>query len=1074
MAAPTSSDSGAMEVDWRQQEADDEAELQRALDAVMGSGAIGQGGGINIGISEDVNDRGEKADDAEDFEDISDDDLPEEEEATVPSGGDLPGLTDDTGTSHDNDLDDLFGEGPDSPTFEDAEMRDGLEPSSLSAPVANEEADALSHEESIARLREFNFPSSNEAANQDLSIPAPAENQAEFVKVLFPAFEEGAILNWNDLLPPKKAHYIPKVPLKEPKPVHPTKVSLEIAPDQEKSFRTAGPAKSDKRKRAQEAEAKGLVAIIEESSDEGENKEDFEWEAPSRTEKIGRFTWTDLEIICEDWDSKINPKIPKATVQAVVEDPDDEWAREIFGSSAKRRKVQTDDDEGIKFINQPRYAVPSFDDFERAAAIAAKKVVVDLNDPYILWDEQHVKPTAKRARVVGDFKRGGASSIAKTFHSRFNISNDEAYDALKENHQSKVRATLGNLTVEHSLPATRLLHPYYKVKLETPAARSYHRPGFKSKIVGAPVTFSKPGHRKRKDVKGWAVKDIFARSQDLSLSDFYSTATLLEYSEEHPTVLSNFGMGNRIINYYRRKNADDSHRPSNKDFIGDSSILLPEDRSPFANFGSVDPGETVPTLHNAMYRAPIFKHEVKNTDFLVVRTTTGVSGSDWYIRNIDNLFVVGQQFPSVEIPGPHSRKVTNAAKNRMKMIAYRKIRHDPRQVLKIGELTAHIADSTDMQNRQKLKEFIQYEKENKVWKMKAGEQVPDESVVRTMVKPEEVCVIDAMQVGLQHLTDSGYAAKDEDDEDEDGGEGENLEQNLAPWKTSKAFLEASADKAMLQLHGNGDPSGCGLAFSFIKTSMKGGYIGAIQGPSATSADAIARERKANGGHTYNVRKQQAAYNDAIREIWEKQKSNLSDPTEHVENELEQADEDDRFAVNPTPHSMATPAVFDDSASQISRFSNGSRSQGRVMRITRKIKNKFGQVEDVVEIVKDVRVWKEYQKRRNALAAEKLNVYDAKPTGDADLDRHIAVQAKKELARLERNKERRHAREKQRGLNPDSSERDMTAASPSATPAPSIEKPTGTTRKCANCGQMGHIKTNKKYCDDCRSYTPRKK
>lgn len=454
----------------------------------------------------------------------------------------------------------------------------------------------------------------------------------------------------------------------------------------------------------------------------------------------------------------------------------------------------------------------------------------------------------------------------------------------------------------------------------------------------------------------------------------------------------------------------------------------------------------------------------KKTDFLVIRTTTGIGGSNWNVRNIDNLFVVGQQFPSVEIPGPHSRKVTNAAKNRMKMISFRKIRHSPHQAMRIGEITAHIAESSDMQNRQKLKEFIVYTKEDKYWRMRPGEQVPDEATIRSMVKPEEVCVIDAMQVGLQHLTDSGYAANDDDeDDDEDGGDGNNLEQSLAPWKTSKAFLEASADKAMLQLHGAGDPSGCGLAFSFIKTSMKGGYIGAIQGPLATSADAIARERKANGGHTYNVRKQQAAYNDAIRDIWEKQKVNLSDPTEHVENELETIDEDDRFAVGAAHHAMATPAGFDDSASQISRFSSGSRSQGRVMKITRRVKTKFGQIEEVSEIVKDVRVWREYQKRRHALVAEAMNVYEAKPTGDAEWDRQQALQARKELARLERNKERRHAREKQKGIykeevNPND------AASPSSTPVPSTEsKPTGTTRKCANCGQAGHIKTNKKLC-----------
>jgi hypothetical protein len=67
-------------------------------------------------------------------------------------------------------------------------------------------------------------------------------------------------------------------------------------------------------------------------------------------------------------------------------------------------------------------------------------------------------------------------------------------------------------------------------------------------------------------------------------------------------------------------------------------------------------------------------------------------------------------------------------------------------------------------------------------------------------------------------------------------------------------------------------------------------------------------------------------------------------------------------------------------------------------------------------------------------------------------------------RLERNQERRHAREKQKGIFRASgtAAEGETATSPSATPAP-VEKIVGTTRKCANCGQAGHIKTNKKLC-----------
>jgi len=73
--------------------------------------------------------------------------------------------------------------------------------------------------------------------------------------------------------------------------------------------------------------------------------------------------------------------------------------------------------------------------------------------------------------------------------------------------------------------------------------------------------------------------------------------------------------------------------------------------------------------------------------------------------------------------------------------------------------------------------------------------------------------------------------------------------------------------------------------------------------------------------------------------------------------------------------------------------------------------------------------------------------------------------KKELARLERNKDRRLAREKakeRQSGGKHAAAGDGDAGSPSSNPLPSTERPTGTTRKCANCGQTGHIKTNKKY------------
>lgn len=53
--------------------------------------------------------------------------------------------------------------------------------------------------------------------------------------------------------------------------------------------------------------------------------------------------------------------------------------------------------------------------------------------------------------------------------------------------------------------------------------------------------------------------------------------------------------------------------------IGEPFLLDVSDESPFMKFGSVEPGQTVPTLYNNMVRAPMFRHKASDTDFLVVR-----------------------------------------------------------------------------------------------------------------------------------------------------------------------------------------------------------------------------------------------------------------------------------------------------------------------------------------------------------------------------------------------------------------------------------------------------------------------
>lgn len=509
----------------------------------------------------------------------------------------------------------------------------------------------------------------------------------------------------------------------------------------------------------------------------------------------------------------------------------------------------------------------------------------------------------------------------------------------------------------------------YKTRLEKQEARSFHRPPLRVNRHEQ-ISFLKPQFVKKKYIKGKDPHTLFSQTKDLSLGD-NANVLLLEYSEEHPTMLSNLGMGSKVVNHYRKKSEDDTSRP--KMDIGELNVLLTQDKSPFSIFGHADPGQVTPAIHNTMYRAPIFKQEARTSDFLVVRSATGINGSSWYLRNVDHLHTVGQEFPVVDVPGPHSRKVTTASKNRLRMISYRIARRTKSHRISVSEVTKHFIDTTDMQNRQKMKEFMQFDKDHKEWKMRAGESIPDEASVRTMVKPEDVCLLESMQVGQQHLQDAGFS-KDDDDasESEDAKEDENIEQQLAPWFTSRNFLNAAQGKAMLQLHGEGDPSGRGEALSFIKTSMKGGFR-AIGESIAERIDN--KKMKDSGGHSYNVARQQQAYEESIRRIWDTQKQSLSSTLEQSDSEMEEDDlgeASDVFPGNGTPRPDGKAGSTrrhrdDETASQSTKWSTNSQN-GKILEITRAIRDRYGNEEVVKEIVRNPRVIRQYLRRRRAQAA----------------------------------------------------------------------------------------------------------
>ncbi|TGJ86656.1 hypothetical protein E0Z10_g2088 [Xylaria hypoxylon] len=1104
-------------IDWAEQERQDEEDMKMMLND---DPRTSQANGLDLHtFGEKVIDQTNKADDAVDFEDLSDDDLASDSGSidALPDTGTshVPGLTEDDGTSHDTDhLDDLFGGGlegdndylPSSPPPEDTAAADDGDATTTVAPekqpttnippnervegdirneneneneneaendaetkTAREVTDEAWQNMSFEERWKLNFPQYSVSIDKwigqtDEGMQKPLQSTEDLIREKFPHFAEHKILHFNKLLPEWPAEFQYKEPTnkdKDPPEFVPTKLELELDADCSKLFRIPDNALTIANQRATYHDVDDWAnrfggAVLD--PEDGFSDSDDE-------ELVGGFTLDEISTICQDWCSHDQQPQSKANVAmrgADVDEEMDDWDREFLQSQPKAKRPKYEP--GLPDISS--YETWGIDDFEEATRRSSKRVRLDTNDPYLLLEDVQSARPSKRQKLEEKTKRMASGQLRRDVMRHFNISNDDAYEALKNNHKNKVRATLSSVGVEHSLPALKLTFPFYRTKLDG-QPWEFHRKKFDiDRIVKHNVGVRKPGKVRRKDIKGRGIHEIFKTTKDLSLND-NSTAVLFEYSEQFPTVLSNFGMGNRVINYYRRKERGDDEKMPKLD-IGETHPLLPEDRSPFSIFGTVDPGDTVPTLHNEMYRAPIFKHEPRPNDFLLGHTTNASEGPRWFIRNIDHVYTVGQAFPSMEVPGPHARKVTNTSKNRLKMIAFRMMKQKETHDVSLKEITPHVFEKEDPQNRQKLKEFLDYSKETKTWHLKENESMMDESAIRAMIKPEDVCLVEAMQVGQQLMENAGFDPKDKDD-NEDGID-EPLVVQLAPWRISKNFLDASAGKAMVALHGEGDPTGHGLGFSFIKTSMKGGYINAVQGPLATSADAIERERKANGGHSYNVKKQQDMYNAAIREIWDRQKSTLSDSTTHEDADvLDTANEDDRFN---NRHIDATPAPVDDGRSQFSRFSAASRGGKRRLRITRKKTNSAGEVVTETIILDDPLVIRNYTKQRSLLTEKDRDVYSIIPTADADDNRDKVKLVEKELSRLLKNQDRRQVREKQGKSKKKTTITNVNAnanANTAASPDPSGDKTSGgTTRKCANCGQVGHIKTNKRYWHHCPS------
>ena len=320
---------------------------------------------------------GEKADDAVDFGDLSDDDLADDEETAQAQPlqhgqkdpdddavddlgaflhGDGQSILTDGIQFQDDGMDDLFGDNPSSPVavkgrtgYNEDNSDDPDQSGNVTSPrgavqeqnhadeqrnqqslrhVSLDPKDAFLSREQQLQMELFQMSRSGQEA-----LPAPPENQEELLASLWPKFRRNTVPRFIDLLPPKKARYVGKTIPKTPKPVNPTKLSLEIAPDQEKSFKTWP---STGKRNFEDSEQIGFVYVEQSPSPPDSTEEDVDLSLDSEHDAIGGISWRDLQVACEDWDT------PSASESTASETTTRDIPR-IGGDGFSTRKIDHDD-----------------------------------------------------------------------------------------------------------------------------------------------------------------------------------------------------------------------------------------------------------------------------------------------------------------------------------------------------------------------------------------------------------------------------------------------------------------------------------------------------------------------------------------------------------------------------------------------------------------------------------------------------------------------------------------------------------------------------------------------------------
>ena len=181
-------------------------------------------------------------------------------------------------------------------------------------------------------------------------------------------------------------------------------------------------------------------------------------------------------------------------------------------------------------------------------------------------------------------------------------------------------------SLEHAYPAYEYM--YNKTSWTDAELRKLHRPDLWSNPhlfhSTMPFWYIKlmPRHKRDKSIAEMPTSfQKFKKEKTLSIAK-NKCFSLIEYVEERPHSLSNFGMASIMKRYVH------GNLQAFPDHVGKLGITMPIHKDDeFPLIGKLNQNQACTLLENNLYKTAIFNHKAKSSDYLLV-----IRKQNWYLR----------------------------------------------------------------------------------------------------------------------------------------------------------------------------------------------------------------------------------------------------------------------------------------------------------------------------------------------------------------------------------------------------------------------------------------------------------